>query len=90
MSGTFCFYFTAFSLVSNSSLLYLKLTLSSFIPQDRFSQRKEVGDCRESKRGALEENGTRKRQRDEERRRNSFGTDLETRARKVGKEGGTD
>lgn len=32
------------ALLSNSSLLYLELTLSGFIRQGRISQRKEVGD----------------------------------------------
>lgn len=36
---------------SNSSQIYLKLTLSSFIHQGGFSQRKEVGGWRKSKRG---------------------------------------
>lgn len=47
-----CSFFFPLTLFSNSSLLYLKLTLSSFIHQERFSEGKVVGDLRKSKRGA--------------------------------------
>lgn len=58
------FYFFPLALLSNSSLVYLKLTLSSFIHQGRISQRKELEDWRISKRGTLNkgrETGMRRR-----------------------------